>query len=520
MARSVRDLRELICVSRLTYHESDEEVLSDTDSSIIENDMRKLSLNNGSCNDIDNIGLHKDVHVSKKTSATGVTRVSPDSGFLTNSSTPSTSGSRDESQTVISPVPSGSSSSSCTKSPTKRKRKKKKNVLLTKHDLPKAAALPPVSGFHSISSNSQGHFDHSADLRQSFSFDSMLTYIDASIVANWLQRANENVTEMSRFCNYEDSFVQFAHFWLTGFPDVQRTSIYDMEYDILVDEFNLAFAVGRQSGKVTRKDIVNLLGAIYKEYPGTLLSSKGCYLFLNYMDVLSSDRTAEYKELLSDVKCSTKNKQYAQWLLAARSFALVNVWSAVLNFYRNLLGKTPVAGCLPLPSSIRLKNVHHQRMYQAIRADFVDVVHYLLKCRHVDPQDTDSHGRTWIFTAVMHNSANVLVYLLNRVKPAIDVNQSTDTGNTALHAAANQGCGKIAEILLQTPDILVNCQNPQCEHATPLHMAVMHGHLDVVKALVEAKADTTLRMGDLTPVNIAKDFNRSEIVQILTSSGC
>lgn len=368
MARSVRDLRELICVSRLTYHESDEEVLSDTDSSSIENDVRKLSLDNGNFDEVDNMGLDKNVHISKKTTATDVTRVSPDSGFLTNSSPPSTSGSRDESQAVVgSPVPSESSSSSTTKSPIKRKRKKKKNILLTKHDLPKAAALPPVSGFNRATSDSHGHFHEASDSRASFSFDSMLTYIDASIVAGWLQRANENVTEMSRFCNYEDSFVQFAHFWLTGFPDVQRTSIYDMEYDILVDEFNLAFAVGRQSGKVTRKDIVSLLGAIFKEYPGTLLSSKGCYLFLNYMDVLSSDRTAEYKQLLSDVKCSTKNKQYAQWILAARSFALVNVWSAVLNFYRNLLGKTPVAGCLPLPSSIRLKNVHHQRMYQAIR---------------------------------------------------------------------------------------------------------------------------------------------------------
>jgi hypothetical protein len=43
--------------------------------------------------------------------------------------------------------------------------------------------------------------------------------------------------------------------------------------------------------------------------------------------------------MLSDVKCSTRNKQYAQWLLATRSFAIVSCWSAIVNFYRNLLDR-------------------------------------------------------------------------------------------------------------------------------------------------------------------------------------
>lgn len=53
------------------------------------------------------------------------------------------------------------------------------------------------------------------------------------------------------------------------------------------------------------------------------MSSKGAHLFLDYLDVLTSERATAYRRLLSDVKCGTKVKQYAQWLLAIRSFSLV-----------------------------------------------------------------------------------------------------------------------------------------------------------------------------------------------------
>ena len=65
------------------------------------------------------------------------------------------------------------------------------------------------------------------------------------------------------------------------------------------------------------------------------MSFRGAYLLLNMIDTLSSDRhDNEYKKLLSDVKCRTVNKQYAQWLLSIRSFALINLCWAVIKFYR------------------------------------------------------------------------------------------------------------------------------------------------------------------------------------------
>jgi hypothetical protein len=81
-----------------------------------------------------------------------------------------------------------------------------------------------------------------------------------------------------------------------------------------------------------------LIKAVFREYPIQLLSFRGAYLLLDYIDILSSDRhDDEYKKLLSDVKCRTINKQYAQWLLSIRSFALINLCWSVIKFYRKTI---------------------------------------------------------------------------------------------------------------------------------------------------------------------------------------
>lgn len=72
-----------------------------------------------------------------------------------------------------------------------------------------------------------------------------------------------------------------------------------------------------------------------------------------------------------------------------------------------------------------------------------------------------------------------------QVKPPIDVNCPADTGNTPLHAAANNGNVNLVTILLQNPRIDINSKNPQCEDATPLHLAIMLGRFMFTK--VETK---------------------------------
>lgn len=193
---------------------------------------------------------------------------------------------------------------------------------------------------------------------QNGNFDYILTYVDASVVGDWLNRANRSLKKMNKWHQdnstlYSDkqsqassknpikyeSFVLFANFWLgfnenAKFTDKQRRQLIEMEFSIINDEVMQAFQVGLESQQISINEINQLLRAVFKEYPLQLLSFRGAYLLLDYVDILSSDRQDEYKRLLSDVKCRTVNKQYAQWLLSIRSFALINLCWSIVKFFR------------------------------------------------------------------------------------------------------------------------------------------------------------------------------------------
>lgn len=566
MSRGPRDLRDLICVSRLTFRQSDDEVVSDDD--YIARDWDEISLDSsGSCD-------------SRQGSAKQRQKgQSPDSGCGTNGGSPQDSTlSKGKESAELKLDLSGLNQK---KKPKKKKKKKILETEIPKFPFPKPPPLPPVgrsisfeqvdnspqantsvslgnvakyvgsktnnqkpsesvknvdvtTGLESSSMSSirDGVDEESSPIRPKSQggstyrvpaashaatgdYDSMLCFMDATVVSGWLGRANKSISDVACYINADDNFVQFAHFWLTDFPDTQKREIFELEIEILREELGFAFAPGRDEGKVSQRDISNLIGAILREYPVKLVSARGNILFLDYLDTLTSARTQKYKKLLSDVKCSTKNKQYAQWLLATRSFALVSIWCAIVNFFRNLLGRGGITSNNEIPQvPSSFKTVYEMRLFQALRRGFTDVIHYLHIGEYVDLRKIDGHERTLIFTAVMHNQPKLLHYLVNKVKPAIDINHVSDTGNTALHAAVNNGSAQLVSVLLKSPSINLNCVNTQCENAAPLHLAVMHGHKEVVELLLKAGADRSLKMGDLTPQDIARDFDHPEILEL------
>ena len=202
----------------------------------------------------------------------------------------------------------------------------------------------------------------------------MLTFVDANLLSEWLQESNRNVSNMASFCHAGENFVHFAHFWLSDFPESKKYEIFKLEYSIIQENLQFAFALGRQSGSVTRRDTLKFAEAVFREYPSRLLSTKGPYMFLDYLDVLSSERQESYKKVLSDVKCSTRVKAHAQWTLGFRAHALVSVWHAVVSFYRRLMRDSGADKILapPVPlASISKKEPYELRMYQAIRSDYL-----------------------------------------------------------------------------------------------------------------------------------------------------
>ena len=390
MSRGIKDLRELICVSRLTVHNSDEE-FPPSDDEVLLGRLSRLSFGI----DTQSLSDAEDSRQSSAGSTREFTSYTPDSGIATNGN------SREENDPITPPMeaeasfvpmapvpPSGDVMPSKSRSKRRRKKKSQSEVMGPLHELPKTAPLPPVRsnsmGSSRASSSSSDGISARAEViapiskrkdyasntsQQEGNFDDILTYLDATQVSEFLLLANSHVADLATWCYTGENFVHFAHFWLSDFPDMQKQEIIHLEYSILLDQLQFAFASGRDSGKVKQRDIQRFLGAVFREYPSRLLSSKGAFLFLDYLDILSSERTEQYKKVLSNVKCSTRIKQHAQWTLAIRSFTLVSVWIAIVNFYRKLTINTSksLSDSSVSLSSIGTSNPNQKRMYQAIR---------------------------------------------------------------------------------------------------------------------------------------------------------
>lgn len=322
--RAVRDLRELINVSRLSFKESDEE---------------QFVFNYEFSNPFTHSQEYKSDIISNS-----IPKVSA----------------------PILSITSPSKSNSNNKNKNSFESNKSKDLLLERNSILNVSyslnnknLLPPLKGKNENNEDSQCENDLNKEFKsleitkKTDNFDEMLTFIDASVVSEWLNRANRLLNKMhiwhksdlhkdnnQIFTKYE-SFILFANFWLGGntnnkFDHRNRRQLLEMEYSILCDEITQAFQIGIDSQQITMSDIHSLLHAVLREYPLQFLSFRGVYLILDYIETLCSNRNEEYKKVLSDVKCRTLNKQFAQWILSIRSFALINLCWGIIKFYRNL----------------------------------------------------------------------------------------------------------------------------------------------------------------------------------------
>ncbi len=402
----MKDLRELICVSRLTIRESDEEdvLISDEEGRISRFAYAAFDGYEAA------VSAPTSRHSSAQSNKSRGHLTSPDSGMGTsNGVSPVNGGTPPKEQHQIQDnVAVGNAHLPRPPSTRKRQRKRKQKAGLKSlgnlpqsptHELPKQKPLPPVRtdsaspvsitetesseecaeisepvtatrAGHSVGAvSSRPRPRHAAEVNfQMVNFDYMLIFLDAATVSEWLSNSNELVTDLTEWCHQGENFVQFAHFWLSEMPELQRQEILKLEYSILMDQFNLAFASGREVGQVKHKDTVHFAQAVFKEYPATLFSSKSSHTFLNYLDILTSERAGDYKKLLTDVRCSTKVKQHAQWTLACRAFCLVSVWSAVVRFFRTLQSDMS-SSSFPQPALISSseEGISYRRMFHAIR---------------------------------------------------------------------------------------------------------------------------------------------------------
>jgi len=353
-------------------------------------------------------------------------------------------------------------------------------------------------------------------------FDYLFEYLDSTIVNSWLEELNEKLAYMNTTMKNENHFLEFSNFFLTMLPLDKYNELIDLEFSIIIDQLKYAFHAGFNENVIKLKDLYCLLQSVLKEYPKKLKrTKKGPKLLLSLVLVFCSEKDDTYRKLLRNINCTSDNKLYIQWLLAIRAFGLISFIVGILNFYENIkemqgVLKSKKTGESNSHSSNNVLNLEKLAI-DAVKLNYIEVLDFL----HTNTDTTliniqDQKKRNLFFIAVAERDIDIMKYL---VKIGLNINHKSENGSCPLLYAVNKNDHEIAEVLLNLK-VDVNVWNEQCEGATPLHSAVMLGDLQMVQLLVCHGADATACMGlpaTITPLSIAQQMQHDEIVALLTS---
>ncbi|XP_074866908.1 protein FAM220A [Carettochelys insculpta] len=166
--------------------------------------------------------------------------------------------------------------------------------------------------------------------------DKVFNHFDNTSATDWLEEAYSSISDLGIWCRTGDNFVRFAHFWLTELQYNQKQQLLQLEMDIIENELQLAF-LEKLDSELQPPDLHSILAATLSEYPMGLLINQKSYIFLDYLNLMSSEQTSGCKKMLSSIKYTTNNPRVTQWLLAVRACALANLWHAVVKFYKALV---------------------------------------------------------------------------------------------------------------------------------------------------------------------------------------
>ena len=174
------------------------------------------------------------------------------------------------------------------------------------------------------------------------------------------------------------------------------------------------------------------------------------------------------------------------------------------------------------------KEVWGTPLTAACANNHLDIVKYLVETRHADVNLPNSEGNTSLTRACYCVNMSVSMYLLCEVSD-LDVNIADSNGNTALHLAVwrskgsytqlHEACGYRGDVtevlsLVYVRGHKVNVQNNHGD--TPLHLACLYGHSDIVETLMLAGANETITNDEgKTPAQVAVRERHSELLKLL-----
>jgi ankyrin repeat protein len=143
----------------------------------------------------------------------------------------------------------------------------------------------------------------------------------------------------------------------------------------------------------------------------------------------------------------------------------------------------------------------------ALRENAMKTFGLLINSPKIDLEAQSNNGDTALMIASFSGNRAAVAALLDK---DAEVNKH---GWTALHYAAANGDGDIIRLLLEK-SAYIDAESPN--KTTPVMMAARAGHLDVVKQLMEAGADISLKNDQgLTAADFAIKNEHPEIAEIL-----
>lgn len=181
------------------------------------------------------------------------------------------------------------------------------------------------SGF--VTSNSPALSDKHKPVEE---LDAILQLFDRSVVLVWLQQTKRSITDIADWYAEGENFIRFSHFWLLEFSSDRRCSMFELEYGLLRDKI----AAGCRSKQPSSEQLVSLMSTVLHEFPkGKLTGLADACTFLENLEALAEKGKRD--SLLAAVSYSLCNQQHYDCLLAVRTYAIVTVWSAILDQYRS-----------------------------------------------------------------------------------------------------------------------------------------------------------------------------------------
>ena len=145
----------------------------------------------------------------------------------------------------------------------------------------------------------------------------------------------------------------------------------------------------------------------------------------------------------------------------------------------------------------------------------LEVVRLLVAARNCNVNVRQHKGSTALFIAAQNGFPKIVELL---VRNGAGVNLALDDGTSPLCAAAFRGNIEVVKRLLEAPDIRVD--HTTHEQVTALAYATTHGHVDVVKFLLDKKADPNIADDEgVAPLHIACIYGFTDIAGMLLNAG-